>query len=389
MSLKASEIKYVLHHIIKNNRYLEERGKKKNSILIESEAGIGKTSIVQQVAEESGLGFVKINLSNIEQAGDLTGFPYIELEYSKDDNSKGWISTKQLEHSGEKFNLTGYSRTSYSPPAWVPKDGSGIILLLDDFTRAPTHIMQAVMEIVDKGEYVSWALPQDCHVMLTSNPSNGDYIVTELDGAQKTRFIRLEMKFNVDEWASWAEKVGVDSRCINFLMLNPEMIKGNTNARLATDYFNSISSLNEFGSAEALQLINLLGEGSVGAEFSACFALFVNNKLDKVPSPKDLFEAKDDETAIAKIKSVVGKVDTQEYKQNIASVLSTRIINYCDKIIEDKTFDKKKIVPRVAEIIKSGTFSGDINFNLVKNLNTRKQFASLVEQKEIVKIITR
>jgi hypothetical protein len=197
------------------------------------------------------------------------------------------------------------------------------------------------------------------------------------------------MKFNVDEWASWAEKVGVDSRCINFLMLNPEMIKGNTNARLATDYFNSISSLNEFGSAEALQLINLLGEGSVGAEFSACFALFVNNKLDKVPSPKDLFEAKDDETAIAKIKAVVGKVDTQEYKQNIASVLSTRIINYCDKIIEDKTFDKKKIVPRVAEIIKSGTFSGDINFNLVKNLNTRKQFASLVEQKEIVKIITR
>ena len=66
MSLKASQVKDVLYHIIKNNRYLESLGKKKNSILIESDAGIGKTSIVQQVAEECGLGFVKVNLSNIE-----------------------------------------------------------------------------------------------------------------------------------------------------------------------------------------------------------------------------------------------------------------------------------------------------------------------------------
>lgn len=392
MSLKASQVKSVLHHIIKNNRFLENNNKKKNSILIESDAGIGKTSIVQQVAEESGLGFVKVNLSNIEQSGDLLGYPFMEFESVDDCGDMVWISSRQIDHSNRKdtIKLTGRTRTSYSPPAWVPTDGKGIVLLLDDFTRAPTHIMQAVMEIIDKGEYLSWKLPPDCHVMLTSNPSDsGDYIVTALDDAQSTRFIKLQMKFDVNEWASWAEKDGVDSRCINFLMLNPEMIKGKINARLATDYFASISSLEDFNTPETLGLIGLLGEGSVGPEFSTSFALFINNRLDKIPSPRDLLDAKDDETAINKVLTAVGKVNTSGYKQNIASVLSSRLINYADKIIEDKSFNKKAHVNRVAALIKSKVFSGDINYNLVKSLNMRKQFAPLIEDIEIMKIVTK
>jgi hypothetical protein len=391
MSLKTGQIKDVLNHVIKNNRYLEKIGKKKNSICIESEAGIGKTSIVQQVAEENKLRFVKINLSNIEQIGEICGWPILEHEYcAKDGGDKGWITTAELEHSKDDVCLTGKHRTSYAPPAWVPTDGSGVVLLLDDFTRAPTHIMQGVMEIIDKQEFISWKLPPDCHVMLTSNPSDsGDYIVTSLDDAQSTRFIKLVMKFDVDEWAAWAEKDGVDSRCINFLMLNPEMIKGKINARLATDYFASISSLEEFGSMETLNLINLLGEGSVGPDFSACFALFINNRLDKVPSPKEIMDAKDHEAAIAKVAGAVGKADSASYKQNIASVLSSRLINYADKIIEDKSFNKKAHVERVVNLIKSKVFSGDINYNLVKSLNMRKQFAALIEDSEIRKIVTK
>ena len=321
----------------------------------------------------------------------MAGWPIVEYEYcAKDGSDKGWVSSKELEHSKKDICLTGKSRTSYSPPMWVPTDGSGVVLLLDDYGRSPQHILQACMEIVDKQEYISWKLPPDSHIFLTSNPSDsGDYIVTSLDDAQSTRFIKLVMKFDVNEWAAWAEKDGVDSRCINFLMLNPEMIKGKINARLATDYFASISSLDEFGSVDTLNLINLLGEGSVGPDFSACFALFINNRLDKVPSPKEILEAKDDEAAIAKVLAAVGKVDSATYKQNIASVLSSRLINYADKIIEDKTFNKKAHVGRVASLIKSKVFSGDINYNLVKSLNMKKQFAPLIEDEEIRKIVTR
>lgn len=383
--LKISEIKSVLSHIINNNRYLESRGQKKNTILLESEAGIGKTSVVQQIASEFNLGCVKINLSQIEQTGDLLGFPIREFQT---ENKSEWISEKDPQLA--KAKLSKNTRTSFCPPAWVPTDGSGVILLLDDFTRAPIHIMQAVMEIIDRQEYISWKLPKDCHVFLTSNPSDsGDYIVTALDNAQQTRYIKLKMKFDVNEWAAWAEHQGVDSRCINFLLLHPEMIKGIVNARLATDYFNSISSITDFSLPDSLNLINLLGSGSVGDEFSTTFALFINNKLDKLPHPDQLLSYKTDDAAINAIKTCTGLPNTATYKQSIASVLSTRLYNYCTKLMNSKDFLPKVHPQRMSAIIKSKIFSGDINYNLIKNLNCHKQFSQLTEDKEILSIITK
>lgn len=384
MSLKVSQVKSVLHHVINNNRFLERQGKKKNSILIESCPGIGKTSVVQQVANEIGLSFAKINLSNIEQAGDICGFPIREFQ----DTKGRWINEKELSiRSG--LELSGNTRTAYCPPAWVPSNGAPTLLLLDDFTRAPMHIMQAVMEIIDRGEYISWKLPSDCHVMMTSNPSDsGDFFVTSLDSAQQTRYIRIKMGFDVNEWARWAEQEGIDSRCINFLLLNPEMIKGDVNARLATDYFNSISSIANFSELESLQLIQLLGEGSVGDEFSTCFALFINNKLDKLPNPEYLFDTKSDESAINAIFESVGPTNSQDYRQNVASVISTRMINYAQKLSLEKLV-KKQHAQRLINLIKSGVLSGDIVYNLIKSINSIRGFDAVVEDKDVLKIVTR
>lgn len=385
MSLKVSQIKSVLQHVIRNNRFLEERGKKKNSILIESCPGIGKTSVVQQIANEMGLSFVKINLSNIEQAGDICGFPIREFQCT----DGRWINEKQLSLIAGEMMFSGKTRTAYCPPSWVPSDGRPTLLLLDDFTRAPMHIMQAVMEIIDRGEYISWRLPKDCHVMMTSNPSDsGDFFVTSLDSAQQTRYIRLKMSFDIDEWAIWAEREGIDTRCINFLLLNPEMIKDHVNARLATDYFNSISSIDDFSSVSGLELINLLGEGSVGLEFSSCFSIFVNNRLDKLPSPDFIFNNSSDEQVVNSIFDSVGSVGTQSYRQNIASLISTRIINFAQKIADEKTA-KKNHAQRIISIIKSGVLSGDITYNLIKSINGIKQFSAVVEDKEVLKIITK
>lgn len=44
----------------------------------------------------------------------------------------------------------------------------------------------------------------------TTNPDNGDYQVTSMDEAQKTRFISCQLKFDVDCWAKWAEEVNMD-----------------------------------------------------------------------------------------------------------------------------------------------------------------------------------
>lgn len=70
VKLTPSQTRDFLLHIISNNRELQKGGKKPVSIEVIGEAGIGKTSLVDQVAKDNGLAYVKLNLAQIEELGD-------------------------------------------------------------------------------------------------------------------------------------------------------------------------------------------------------------------------------------------------------------------------------------------------------------------------------
>jgi hypothetical protein len=56
---------------------------------------------------------------------------------------------------------------SYAVPAWVPQNpDQEFVLVLDDFSRANPLFMQAIMSLVQFGEYISWKLPKKCHLVL-------------------------------------------------------------------------------------------------------------------------------------------------------------------------------------------------------------------------------
>ena len=69
-TISMKEAKTLINYTIDNNRKLEEEGKVPIAISFEASAGIGQTSIVRQVAEERGMGFTKINMAQLEEAGD-------------------------------------------------------------------------------------------------------------------------------------------------------------------------------------------------------------------------------------------------------------------------------------------------------------------------------
>ena len=71
--------------------------------------------------------------------------------------------------------------------------------------------MQAIMSLVQFGEYVSWKLPKKCHLILSSNPDNGEYNVTGLDSAQQSRMINFDVDFDLNVFANWMEKQNMRS----------------------------------------------------------------------------------------------------------------------------------------------------------------------------------
>ena len=169
-------MKDFLHHIVSNNRYIQEQGKTPVSTEIIGDSGLGKTSIALQLANELGLNFVKLNLAQIEELGDLVGFPVRQFElcltqtvnqqqvqqkytFKKVQNEDGTVSMVKVpvteisnttevpteclwvdenaidEYTRRGYKFTGNKRMSYCPPEWIADKKGGGILILDDWNR--------------------------------------------------------------------------------------------------------------------------------------------------------------------------------------------------------------------------------------------------------------
>lgn len=246
-----------------------------------------------------------------------------------------------------------------------------------------TRFIQAVMELVDRQEYISWKLPKDWHILLTANPDNGEYLVQSIDSAQRTRFVSVNLKFDKDVWARWAETQGIDGRCINFLLMHEELVSTRVNARSITTFFNCISSIEDF-SAE-LPLIQMIGEGSVGPEFTTIFTTFINNKLDKLVKPQDILCHDNGDYIMGELRGCIGK--DNNYRADIASVLSTRLINFTINYSEKNSITQKHI----DRLIKLGTedaFTDDLKYVVIKKiLNGNKQkFQKLMMNETVMKM---
>ena len=172
--------------------------------------------------------------------------------------------------------------------------------------------MQAIMSLVQFGEYVSWKLPKKCHLILSSNPDNGEYNVTGLDSAQQSRMINFNVDFDLHVYANWMEKQNMRSELINFPLLVPEMFtrKNNTvNARSYTMFVNAISSLPNFDSDKSLEMVSMIAKGCFGDDWvSGQFVQFIHNKLDKLIDPKDMLNGE--------WKTVKERLEQNIYKEN-------------------------------------------------------------------------
>ena len=383
VALNANELKQFLNHIIENNRFIQSQGKTPVSVEVIGESGIGKTSAIIQLAKELKLNFVKLNLSQIEEIGDLVGFPIRQFKVA---NSKEtiWVDENAYdEYLRLEYKPTGQNRMSYCAPEWISGKEKGGILLLDDWNRADIRFIQAVMELIDRQQYISWDLPKDWHIILTANPDNGEYLVSSIDNAQKTRFISVHLKYDVECWAKWAEENHIDGRCINFMLLHPELVTTEVNSRSVSMFFNSISSIKSFDNS--LPLIQMIGEGSVGPEFSSMFTMFINNKLDKMISPQNIME-QDEKYVLNTLKSIIGK--DKEYRADLASTLSTRIVNYLDIFSKSNPIEKS-FISRISSLVNEKIFTNDICYNMVRSIynNNPNKFKSLMMDKSLVEYI--
>jgi hypothetical protein len=332
--------------------------------------------------------FVKLSLHELEEVGDLVGYPIKEYRVVNKNSGKNfWVAADVLDKvNKDRFNITSESRMGYAKPAWVPQfNERGAILLLDDYARSSQMLIQATMELINTGKYMSWSLPKYTTVVLTANPDNGEFNVQTLDPAQKTRFVNYELQFNIDDWARWAEAANIDSRAINFaLSYNNELFKPNNNVTLATPrgyvtFCKSISGIKDWNAN--LKRILLISKGCFNDKDNVIgkhFSMFIANGYDKLVTPKEIFE-QSWPAVHTKLKNAVWKGDN--YQASVASLLSTRIVNWIDAYFEKPGYISAPIIERLEELFENHVFSEDLLFFIMKSVISRhpKQSSKLLQ----------
>lgn len=220
--------------------------------------GIGKTALVEDVARSNNWKFAYVAPAQFEEMGDLHGLPVIDGE-----------------------------STRFAPPDWVPtEDGPGL-LLLDDFNRADDRILRGIMQLLQRGELVSWSLPRQWHIVVTANPEGSDYSVTPLDDAMLTRMLHVSMEFDHTVWASWAVDAGVDERGIAFVLTYPEMVTGSrTTPRSLTHFFEQIRPIEDLRAN--WEHVHALALSALDGEAATAFMSFVNDDLNQLVAPHEI-----------------------------------------------------------------------------------------------------
>jgi len=373
--VNIQQLQNVILHIVAANKANSAKNLPPVSANIVGPAGLGKTSAINQVGKMLGYSddnITQLNLAQLQEIGDLIGLPVEEYKMIAKKSDGGvdsiWVREKAIDsYKNLGYTVTTDSRMTYSEPAWIKgKKGAGI-LILDDYTRAAPQFTQAVMELISTQKYMTWALPKDWTILLSSNPDDGVYTVAYQDPAQQSRYLNLFVKFDAEVWAEWAEKVGIDSRCINFVLMTPELIddkRPEVNPRSISNFFSVISTFHNFESN--LEIIQMLGEGSLGTEAAAMFTAFIHNKMDKIIAPEKIFDLSIGFPAI--LDEITSVISTgKSYRADIANMLMIRVANYLQHRLT-KADVTKDMIQRVVDVIDSKCLGADLRFVLSRKL---------------------
>jgi hypothetical protein len=155
------------------------------------------------------------------------------------------------------------------------------------------------------------------------------------------------------------------------------------NARTVTMFFNSLMSIDNF--ADQLPLIQQLGEATTNPNFSTFFTTFINNKLDKLVTPKDMLLHQNEAYILGELNSCIGV--GHDYRADIASVLATRLINFTTNYAENHTITPA-VTERLTKFCTGEVFTNDLKYIIVKKvINANKaKFQKLMLNPEVVKM---
>ena len=177
-----------------------------------SSPGIGKSSLIKQIAKKANLCVLDVRLSQLDPA-DLNGFPTI----TTDENGvkrAGYIPMNIFPIKGDSLPINPETGVTYA----------GWILFLDELNAATPAVQAAAYKILLDRMIGMHELHPKCLVASAGNLKTDKAIVNFQSTATQSRIAHLVIKVCNETWHWWANANNVDVRVKAFLKWKPDSL---------------------------------------------------------------------------------------------------------------------------------------------------------------------
>lgn len=170
--------------------------------------GIGKTAIMEQIAQELGVALVSYSMTHHTRQSAL-GLPFI----------------RQKQYGDMQVDVSEYTMSEIIASIYETMEQSGVhegILFLDEINCVSETLAPSMLQFLQYKVFGKHKVPEGWVIVTAGNPPEYNKSVREFDVVTMDRLKVLSVEADYETWKKYAVERGVHSAILNFLDLKKE-----------------------------------------------------------------------------------------------------------------------------------------------------------------------
>lgn len=170
--------------------------------------GIGKTAIMEQIAQDLGIALVSYSMTHHTRQSAL-GLPFIS----------------HREYQGLHYDVSEYTMSEIIASVYEVMEKSGItegILFLDEINCVSETLAPSMLQFLQYKVFGRHQVPEGWVIVTAGNPPEYNKSVREFDVVTMDRLKVLEVEADYQAWREYARQKGIHAAILGFLELKKE-----------------------------------------------------------------------------------------------------------------------------------------------------------------------
>lgn len=165
--------------------------------------GIGKTAIMEQIAQELDIGIISYSMSHHTRQSAL-GLPFITHQ----------------EYDGKQFDISEYTMSEIIATIYKMMDMTGVregILFLDEINCVSETLAPTMLQFLQMKRFGTHNMPEGWIIVTAGNPPQYNRSVREFDVATMDRLKIIDVEPDYKAWREYATTRGIHAAVLSYL----------------------------------------------------------------------------------------------------------------------------------------------------------------------------